>query len=421
MMLRDLHANSRLQEVLTLWHKCAETYEDPDQFRTFLNACIQAVRNVTFVLQKQKSKIEGFDDWYSEWQEFLKTDEIMKWCVQARNQIVKVGDLKKHSVAIVSYVASYLDSPQHTFEVSPFSNSVEIAHHVTINLLPEELRDTGFLRIERRWVSNDFPDTELLEILAYAFVILERLLLDVEKREGPDFSGLKKDIQGEFKKGLGVIQIDKNKLPYCMTAFEEYRTEWLQLPDLDAVRITLVSSDIELEPKEKVVKRYGDFPTLSRAESEGLSPLKQQALIFLKQAKATLKKDKHLIPYAFLMTTDGRMTIVNVAHDDYEDKYLIWESVAKVVERNRATSIITIGEMWGTPYDSDKPELRPHESPKRYEVIHVAALSKDGEAFSIIVPFFRRWGKIYCKNEMFNHEDNGLHYLMPVLRVWGRQ
>ena len=131
MKLANLHATSRLQEVYILWHKSVEAYEKPDEFRTNLNACVQAIRNVTFILQSQKSEIEDFEKWYSPWQNAMKNDKIMRWCVEARNIIVKAGDIEKNSMAIVSYVASYFEPPKWHLIVDPFPSATEIAHYVT--------------------------------------------------------------------------------------------------------------------------------------------------------------------------------------------------------------------------------------------------------------------------------------------------
>ena len=104
-------AHNRLEEAHRLWHKAAQEYEDPISFRTNLNACIQALRNVTFVLQKQKSNIPNFESWYSEWQRRMKADAILNWIVQARNKIVKEGDLETKSIARGSVLANYYDPP----------------------------------------------------------------------------------------------------------------------------------------------------------------------------------------------------------------------------------------------------------------------------------------------------------------------
>ncbi len=66
--MKKLHAEARLREVLKHWKDAASSYHEPEDFRISLNSCIQSLRNVTFILQKQKSEISNFENWYSKWQ-----------------------------------------------------------------------------------------------------------------------------------------------------------------------------------------------------------------------------------------------------------------------------------------------------------------------------------------------------------------
>lgn len=417
MKLANLHATSRLQEVYILWHKSVEAYEKPDEFRTNLNACVQAIRNVTFILQSQKSEIEDFEKWYSPWQNAMKNDKIMRWCVEARNIIVKAGDIEKNSMAIVSYVASYFEPPKWHLIVDPFPSATEIAHYVTIKYLPTELRNNGFLKIEKRWVSDDFPNVELLEVLAYAFSFLVRLLSDIEKREGPNLRNINENLEKEFKKSTEILKIIKNDLPTSMVAFEDVRTQWLKLPNFEVVKTVIRDLNFDV-PREKVIKRYGDLSSLSSSEKEIKSDLKKLATLFLKQAKQMLKKDKCLACVAFLISEDKKVTINKIEYVNYDDKYFIWEAFAKEVLRQRAESIIIIGEAWGALDNLNNLKMRVENSPDRFELISVTGLSKDGEAFEIVVPFYRRWGKIHFK-EQFTNEGCIPNYLLPVRKVWG--
>ena len=51
----------RLEDAASLWEKAQDSYFSPDDFRLNLQACIQAFRSVTWVLQKQKAKVQDFD------------------------------------------------------------------------------------------------------------------------------------------------------------------------------------------------------------------------------------------------------------------------------------------------------------------------------------------------------------------------
>src|SRR5262249_42462206 len=146
------NTHRRLEEAHRLWHRGAQGYEDPDEFRTQLNALIQALRNVTFVLQKEHGAIPNFAAWYEPWQEILKQDGVLRWLVQARNFIVKQGDLETHSPATAWIQASW-DIPQTvTFEVPPLVPTLAIAAKILVEQdIPDDVRDQGILTVERRW------------------------------------------------------------------------------------------------------------------------------------------------------------------------------------------------------------------------------------------------------------------------------
>ena len=93
--------HQRLLDAHRLWHQCESNYTSPDGFRVNLNATIEALRNTTFVLQKNKAKIPNFDAWYIKWQDHLRKDQVMRWLVNARNRVVKQGDLDTLSTARV--------------------------------------------------------------------------------------------------------------------------------------------------------------------------------------------------------------------------------------------------------------------------------------------------------------------------------
>ncbi len=72
------NTHKRLLESHRLWHQTLDNYFDPEAFRVYLNATIQALRNLTFALQNEKSEITGFDEWYTKWQDKMKKDSVMK-------------------------------------------------------------------------------------------------------------------------------------------------------------------------------------------------------------------------------------------------------------------------------------------------------------------------------------------------------
>src|SRR6516165_2955869 len=101
--------DQRLADSHRFWHQAEATYFDPDGFRLAAQSAIQTLRSVTFILQKNKRGIAGFEHLYGGWQKRLAADELMRWIVDARNLIEKEGDLETHSYVRAEIVASYLD------------------------------------------------------------------------------------------------------------------------------------------------------------------------------------------------------------------------------------------------------------------------------------------------------------------------
>jgi hypothetical protein len=179
------NAHRRLEEAHRLWHRTAESYEDPEEFRTQLNALIQALRNVTWVLQKEKRAIPDFDNWYPQWQTLTKEDAVLRWLHRARNIIVKEGDLDTHSTATAWIQASWDEPQSSTFEVPPLVPTLTIAAGILSGQeFPADIRRQGVLNVERRWVADDLPEWELLDGLAHCHGILSLLIRAAHRQAG---------------------------------------------------------------------------------------------------------------------------------------------------------------------------------------------------------------------------------------------
>ena len=169
--------HSRLQEAHRLWHQALDLYAEPEGFRINLNACIQALRNVTFVLQKEHGGVPNFEHWYANWQVQMKQDAIMRWLVDARNTIVKEGDLETRSHSRVSVIDYYFPTPVFVSEMPPLLTTDMIAARLAASRnVPEALKGKAFIQVERCWVVNTLPDTELLETLAHAYGVLSNVV-----------------------------------------------------------------------------------------------------------------------------------------------------------------------------------------------------------------------------------------------------
>lgn len=401
-----LNAEARLHEAFKHWHHAAESYENPEDFRIYLNACIQALRNTTFVLQKQKRQILNFDNWYETWQDYLKNNSIMSWCVSARNTIVKQGDLETYSVARAAYLSSYIEPPKNDFKVDPFADTATIAEEIA-NKLPDALKQTGYLKVERRWVVNDLPEYELLEILAYAYSVLNCLVQDAQSQHGPAAYKL---VSGE------KIVINQGAFPACMSSFSRYRSIYLKLPSLEVECYSFKDADfIKLSPEE-IIKKYGDSVFAKQSVKEDKSLIFNMVVQFKEQAKIMLSVDGYLVTTVMLLSEDKILHIMPVEFADNDHKYVIMREVAREAERRRAKSIILIGEVWSAQIRKGKPIIRASECPDKKEAIKVSGASQNEEEFSFVIPFERKGEQIIFGEEFFHEMPNNI--LLPIKEMW---
>lgn len=74
------NAHRRLLQTHALWHQTLDSYADPGLFVVNLNARIQSLRNVTFVLQKEKHGVPDFSEWYTRWQRLMASSTLnQRW------------------------------------------------------------------------------------------------------------------------------------------------------------------------------------------------------------------------------------------------------------------------------------------------------------------------------------------------------
>jgi|HubBroStandDraft_3_1064219.scaffolds.fasta_scaffold29643_2 hypothetical protein len=91
--------HDKYNEARYFFGKLLECYHQPEEFQFNLNAFIQAIRNITFMLQSEENKFEGFDEWYAAKQEGMRANGALRRFVEARNIVVKCSSLAAKSKA----------------------------------------------------------------------------------------------------------------------------------------------------------------------------------------------------------------------------------------------------------------------------------------------------------------------------------
>lgn len=414
--------HNRLEAAHLLWHHALDSYCDPDGFRTYLNSCIQELRNVTFVLQKHKARIPDFATWYSSWQVKMKSDPALRWLVEARNRIVKQGDLETSSVARVSVVQGYVERVILVVELNPLLSTEEIAADIANRPLPRTLSAEGLLRIERRWIAKDLPTYELLDTLAHSYGVLSTLVSDAHRQAGGEGTRVfVRQCDGSVEPYPHNTEHMRGRLP-CMVVTDDRRTVWVDLATKESVMLhsrTIPVTPENSEVGKALIRHYGVPTQLSRPDS-GRKGLRDFAESLFELARRVLEIDGYHTAIVFLILDEGGLEQRTMYPETMSDKMLLWATIAQDVERTGACALVFVSESWLAPHDPEHPERTATESPDRIEVLTLTAASMDGDEFTLMCTFERRDGDIDV-GEAQEYVAEWTPFLGPVREVWNRR
>lgn len=393
--------HQRMLEAHKHWHEAQENYGDPVLFRVGLNACIQALRNVTFVLQKHKAIIPCFDGWYPGWQQRMKNDRMTRWLVDARNLIVKQGDLTTNSVALISVADSYLN-PRGLGVPTPADpfTPIEVMAKTAIWSNPKNVKVDGYLRVERRWIANDLPEIELLEVLSYCYEQLTQLVTDLHRQTntGSDDRHLVK--------------------PRCMLVSEDDRAIVVNLKDYHTIKLCSSNRPPDDRQIGEARERYGEInPGIPDFRSAGLREI---ANGLLQYAVAIFRKDGCHAMTAWLRKSDGVPHLLAFHHPyDRPDKFLIARQIAREVKHYKADMLFVISEIWVTSFDPESSGRGAVESPNREEMLSVSAIAQSGETVTLAAKVVRDGAGAHLgeTNILSDVED---YFFCPVREVWNK-
>jgi hypothetical protein len=165
------------------WHAAADSYMEPEAFRLNLNALVQDLRNVTWLLQRQKHELKDFGQWYPAWQDSASDDPVMQWIVSARNRVVHLADLETHSHALVRLSRGWGDDEVEDDLKLPPRYSAHQIMSAFLSSMPGQVT-SGVMTVERRWVDRELPGVELLDATAHAFDRLVDVVLRAHATAG---------------------------------------------------------------------------------------------------------------------------------------------------------------------------------------------------------------------------------------------
>jgi hypothetical protein len=414
----------RLKHAHLLWHQCLDAYHDPEHFLANLNATIEALRNITFVVQKEKSAFKDFDVWYKPRQEILKADATAKWLNEARVTIVHQGDLESSSHAEVRII-TYDEKTLWMGEVPIQTPAKLILENSSLLALLDSSKDKlpdladSILLIERKWSTKELDGREILSALAHVYGLLADLVLDAHSRIGQLACIPAEEPHPDFR----ALQ-DRTGLLRCMSAGAEERTErYKSDKETEIVPSTeTVEQSIHVNEINEIIGRYGIDPRMSNAEIRNQDPVEFAEWV-LKMAKRILRRDKHHERFMFLRDGEGKWHQISAHTQDRTQKMILMQMIASFVENRGCDALVEVGEMWTASIPFEQlPGFRGAEHARdRGELLSVVVATREGLVRQYRTPFTRGpFGGLKLGD---TEQMKGFHpnYLAPVFRVWKQQ
>ena len=396
-------ANGRLREAAHFWRQALVSYDEREAFRVNVNACILALRNVTFQLQSEKEQIPGFDAWYAPWHAQLREDRTLKWLVNARNRIVKQADLKTASKARVFLIMGYHEPPVQEFLVSPRHSAEAIARQLRASDdIPLVIRRDGMVAVERRWVDSNLADRELLDALAHCYRTLSRLLEDAHQLLGLKMANSKADDMFVSRRDrLVVLDISSGTRLRVEGELMQYSDKFIQDQ----------AADLE--------KHYGT--TLKPAP---LRPIVDSGDYWLEQAKMVMSVDGAHKTFVFFFSgampgTKSPVLVSEPIWDDQKTKYLMWRHIADQAVELESTAVMVISEQWGVSAKEWVVGVDIDDQPKRKELLTVCVLTRTGTARSWSAPIIRTASGIQFGTTQV--EESAILGLQPLVIEWSNR
>jgi hypothetical protein len=411
--------HARLGQAHRLWHESLIAYPNPDTFRSRLNSLIQETRNVTWILQYEKRVIPSFDEWYGEWQAQAGKDAVLRWLVDARNRVVKRGDLETKSTAIVKVLASYIDAnPVKVFEVPPHLGPQGVAARVKVSGMPDELRDAAVILVERRWVESTLSDWELLDALGYCYKNISLLIAQAHERIG--VSMLSDDVETRSPTGHPVGSFIPGKQE-CMSTTPEMRTAALKLATGEFMTVETTTRDLRTLEETKAIAsiRYGIEKQYDGVM--GSDNVVDGAETFLETGKKILATDKRHVQMLFLFPKEGPPLTRMVILEDRSEKFVFWQRIADEVKRKDIVALVSIAEVWTANLSDLQPGMKGGEDvPNRGEGLQVVAADSTGRTRALTATFTRAAdGSInFGETRIHSEKEFTPQYLTAVFDVW---
>ena len=226
------------------------------------------------------------------------------------------------------------------FEVPPLLDAEQLAS-LAGPQVPERLRASAVLPVERRWVAADLPDHELLELLAYGYGKEATVVADAHRQCGV----LMQTFGDEVHEPRPSRRTHLGGRLSCMVASAELRTAYVHVSKRVLLR---VESRDRVLTREDAERRMGELQVAvpERPLAERGTDFLDKAEDWAEAARSVTEVQGYHIPMLMLFEAPDAppfMQQLNAA--DLQEHAVAMEAVASEVQRLGAEAVIFISEM----------------------------------------------------------------------------
>jgi hypothetical protein len=321
----------RLRDLSKILNNCGDTYFSPDLFCQNINQFLQTSRTVTFIIQKNKATIPGFDSWYSKhilvpW----KDDVVMTWAKDARNYVEKEGDLDMYSRLNSKVIFSHLESDDIPIELAKdtllHADIKRVEKLVKANL-PRGIAYAAALKVERRWVAKTLPEHELVWALTYVYASIYRVC-----------EALALHLGGKLDDSLPhPTDLDPVSNDVAQSRFIK-----LGEPGMHRMKTSRIYRDKKFEPPDGLVKISIELKKMAAPNS--LRTLIERVAL---TAEFMFDHNGGHFPMLCLYDDDWKqIDSMSTVFRDQTDKFLFWRMASDRAAYLRAGAFIWVSEVW---------------------------------------------------------------------------
>jgi len=182
-------SRSKLNEAKYFYKQMKSNFKERknEEFKHCINAFLSSARSVTFVLQKEFKKYEGFDKWYELQRKLKFKDEKLKKFVEMRNISLKEEPINPRYIFGVMFGKGIKLNPKDEFLIETDVSSY-VSHHykpsksTKLNVKEENIRNIKKADIFYSCMFAEIPEVNLFDICEFYLSVLNGLVLECEKK-----------------------------------------------------------------------------------------------------------------------------------------------------------------------------------------------------------------------------------------------